>query len=136
MQISESEEIKLEQKIDHFNKVLETTDMDLQQARSEGLLTKNHISKLVTKLEKQAREKFEIEEKILDLLQDQITTDKAGEHRGKILRDAQEKRRKLEIAMSNTENQMSIMLLQLEKARGNVQRAKENVELLKVYNYS
>lgn len=136
MQISESEEIKLEQKIDHFNKVLETTDMDLQQARSEGLLTKNHISKLVTKLEKQAREKFEIEEKILDLLQDQITTDKAGEHRGKILRDAQEKRRKLEIAMSNTENQMSVMLLQLEKARGNVQRAKENVELLKVYNYS
>lgn len=106
--------------------------MDLQQSRSEGLLTKNHITKLVTRLEKQAREKFELEEKILDLLQDQITTDKAGEHRGKLLRNAQEKRRNLEIAMSNTENQLSIILLQLEKFRGNVQKAKENVERLKV----
>ena len=104
----------------------------MQQARSEGLLTKNHITKLVNKLEKQAREKFELEEKILDLLQDQITTDKAGEHRGKLLRDSQENRRKLEISMSNTENQLSIILLELERYRGNVQKARENVERLKV----
>lgn len=111
--------------------ILEKTEADLEQARSEGLLTKNHITKLVNKLEKFSRDKLEIEEKILDLLQDQITTDKVGQHRGKLLRDAQEERRMLEIAMANSENELSITILELEKWRGNVQRAKENVERMK-----
>lgn len=112
--------------------ILEKTEADLEQARSEGLLTKNHLTKLVNKLDKLAREKLEIEEKILDLLQDQITTDKAGQHRGKLLRDAQEERRLLEISMAQTENQLSIAILDLEKWRGNVQRAKDNVERMKL----
>lgn len=110
---------------------MEKTESDLEQARSEGLLTKNHLTKLINKLEKLSREKLEIEEKILDLLQDQITTDKAGQHRGKLLRDAQEERRNMEIAMANIENQLSLAVLDLEKWRGNVQRAKENVEQMK-----
>lgn len=57
---------------------MEKTEADVEQARSEGLLTKNHVTKLQNKLDKFAREKLEIEEKILDLLQDQITTDKAS----------------------------------------------------------
>lgn len=130
MQISEGENIKLDQKLDHFTSILEKTEVDIEQARSEGLLTKNHLTKLVNKLEKFAREKLETEEKILDLLQDQITTDKAGQHRGKLLRDAQEKRRNLEIAMAQIENKLSIAILDLEKWRGNVQRAKENVDRL------
>lgn len=112
--------------------ILEKTEADLQDARSEGLLTKNHLTKLINKLDKLAREKLEIEEKILDLLQDQVTTDKAGQHRGKLLRDAQEERRKVEIAISQTENQLSIAILELEKWRGNVQRTKENVEKMKI----
>lgn len=120
----------MDQKLDHFNTILDKTEDDIEQARSEGLLTKNHITKLIGKLEKQAREKLETEEKILDLLQDQITTDKVGEHRGKKLREAQENRRRLEIAMSKTENQLSIRLLDLEKWRGNVQRAKEFMDRL------
>lgn len=131
VQISEGENIKLDQKLDHFASILEKTEADLEQARSEGLLTKNHLTKLINKLDKLAREKLEIEEKILDLLQDQITTDKAGQHRGKLLRDAQEERRQLEISMAQTENQLSILILDLEKWRGNVQRSKENVEKLK-----
>lgn len=121
----------MDQKIDHFTSILEKTEADLEQARSEGLLTKNHLTKLINKLEKLSREKLEIEEKILDLLQDQITTDKVGQHRGKLLRDAQEERRLLEIAMANSENELSITILELEKWRGNVQRAKDNVERLK-----
>lgn len=96
------------------------------------MLTKNHLTKLVNKLEKLAREKLEIEDKILDLLQDQITTDKAGQHRGKLLRNLQEDRRQMEIAIAQTENQLSIMILDLEKWRGNVQRAKESVEKMKL----
>lgn len=110
---------------------MEKTEISLEEARSEGLLTKNHLTKLLNKLEKQGREKYEIEEKILELLQDQITTDKAGKHRGKLLREAQENRRRMEISMSQTENQLSITLLDLEKWRGLVQRAKENVERVK-----
>lgn len=131
VQISEGENIKLDQKLDHFALILEKTESDLDQARSEGLLTKNHLTKLINKLEKLSREKLEIEEKILDLLQDQITTDKAGQHRGKLLRDAQEERRNHEITMASIENQLSLTVLELEKWRGNVQRAKENVEQMK-----
>lgn len=122
----------MDQKLDHFSSILETTEADLEQARSEGLLIKNHLTKLVNKLEKLAREKLEIEEKILDLLQDQITTDKAGQHRGKLLRNFQEDRRQMEIAIAQTENQLSIMILDLEKWRGNAQRAKESVEKMKL----
>lgn len=111
--------------------ILEKTEADLEQARSEGLLTKNHLTKLVNKLEKLSREKLEIEEKILDLLQDQITSDKIGQHRGKLLRVEQEERRKLEIEIAQIENQLSLAILDLEKWRGNVQRAKENVERMK-----
>lgn len=131
MQITESEAIDLDQKIDRFTSILDKTEVDLEEARSEGLLTKNHVTKLINKLEKLARDKLEIEEKILDLLQDQITTDKAGQHRGKLLRNAQEERRNLEIAMAQMENQLSLTVLELEKWRGIVQRAKENVEQMK-----
>lgn len=111
--------------------IMEKTDADLEQARSEGLLTKNHITKITNKLEKLAREKLEIEGKILDLLQDQITTDKTGQHRGKLLRNEQEERRKVEILMAQYENQLSHAILELEKWRGVVQRSRENVEQTK-----
>jgi coiled-coil domain-containing protein 40 len=131
VQICEGENIKLDQELDRHASILDKTELDLEQARSEGLLTKNHLNKIINKLEKLSREKLDIEEKILDLLQDQITTDKFGQHRGKLLRDAQEERRMLEISMANSENDLSITILELEKWRGNVQRAKENVEKVK-----
>jgi chromosome segregation ATPase len=128
--LSEDENTKLDQKLEHFQSILEKTESDLEQARSEGLLTKNHLTKLTNKLEKLSRDKFESEEKILDLLQDQITTDKAGQHRGRLLREAQEERRRLEMQMSETENKMSVTILDLEKWRGLVQKSRENVARL------
>lgn len=126
--MAENENVKLDQRLEHFATILDKTDADIEQARSEGLLTKNHLTKLTNKLDKLAREKLDIEDKILDLLQEQITTDKAGQYRGRLLRDAQEKRRQLEILMSETENKVSITILDLEKWRGLVQKARENVE--------
>lgn len=130
MKLAEADNTKLDQRLDHFTSILEKTDADIELARSEGLLTKNHLTKLTNKLDKLTREKLETEEKILDLLQEQITTDKAGQYRGRLLRDAQEKRRQLEIQMSETENNVSMTILELEKWRGLVQKAKENVERL------
>lgn len=109
---------------------MDKTDADIEQARSEGLLTKNHLTKLTNKLDKLAREKLDTEDKILDLLQEQITTDKAGQYRSRLLRETQEKRRQLEIQMSETENRVSVTILDLEKWRGLVQKARENVERL------
>jgi coiled-coil domain-containing protein 40 len=131
VQVSESENIKLDQKLDHFALILDKTEVDLEQTRSEGLLTKNHITKLFNRLERLAREKFELEEKILDLLSEQITTDKAGQHRGRLLREAQDERRNIDIETAQTENKLSLIVLELEKWRGNVQRAKDDVELMK-----
>lgn len=128
--MAEGENAKLDQKLAHFQSILEKTEIDIEQARSEGLLTKNHLTKLTNKLEKLSRQKLETEEKILDLLQEQITTDKAGQHRSRLLREAQEKRRNLEIQLSETENKLSLTILDLEKWRGLVQKSKENVEKL------
>jgi chromosome segregation ATPase len=88
------------------------------------------LTKLTNKLDKLAKEKLDTEDKILDLLQEQITTDKAGQYRGRLLREAQEKRRQLEIQMSEIENKVSVTILDLEKWRGLVQKARENVERL------
>jgi chromosome segregation ATPase len=132
--MAEGENAKLDQKLEHFASILDKTEIDIEQARSEGLLTRNHINKLANRIEKLSREKFENEEKILDLLQDQITTDKAGQHRGRLLREAQEKRRSLEIQLSATELKLSETILDLEKWRGLVQKSKENLEMLQKEN--
>jgi len=132
--MADGENSKLDFKIAHFQSILEKTEADIEQARSEGLLTKNHLTKLINKLEKLSRQKLETEEKILDLLQDQITTDKAGQHRSRLLREAQEKRRHLEIQLSETENKLSETILDLEKWRGLVQKSKENVKKLQKHH--
>lgn len=126
--MSDDDNTKLDQRLEHFTLILEKTDADIEEARSEGLTTKNRLTKLTNKLDKLAREKLDTEDKILDLLQEQITTDKAGQYRSRLLREAQEKRRQLEIQMSDVENKVSITILDLEKWRGLVQKARETVE--------
>ncbi|XP_058452040.1 coiled-coil domain-containing protein 40 [Malaya genurostris] len=127
----QEEEDKLTRQLDHYALILEQTEADMLKAQQEGVLIENHLKSLRHTLNKQNQKKFELEEQILELLQDQITTDKAGESQGKALRDAQEKRRELEIGMSDTENQLSIVLLSLEKWRGIVERSKVEVQKVK-----
>ncbi|XP_001659280.2 coiled-coil domain-containing protein 40 [Aedes aegypti] len=127
----QEEEDKLSRELDHYALILEQTEADMLKAQQEGLLIENHLKSLRQTLNKQNHKKFELEEQILELLQDQITTDKAGEAQGKTLRETQEKRRELEISMSDTENQLSIVLLDLEKWRGVVERSKVEVQKMK-----
>lgn len=112
--------------------ILEQTEADMLKAQQEGLLIANHLKSLRQTLNQQNQKKFELEEQILELLQDQITTDKAGESQGKTLRETQEKRRELEIGMSDTEHKLSIALLDLEKWRGIVEKSKGEVSQIKV----
>ncbi|XP_055634823.1 coiled-coil domain-containing protein 40 [Toxorhynchites rutilus septentrionalis] len=127
----QEEDDKLTRELDHYALILEQTEADMLKAQQEGLLIENHLKSLRQTLNKQNQKKFELEEQILELLQDQITTDKAGESQGRTLRETQEKRRELEISMSDTENQLSIVLLELEKWRGIVERSKADVQNVK-----
>lgn len=121
---------KIMQEIDNFQILLDKTEEDFKQARTEGLVVENHLKRLRLQIERQSKQKFTLEEQILELLQDQISSDKASDYRAKLLRDTQEKRRQLEIGMSYTENQLAIVLLDLEKWKGIILRAKENVDRL------
>lgn len=123
---------KLTIKIENLDKILEQTERDLTAANQEGNYVQNQLKSLNTKLEKQGNNKMELEEKILELLQDQITTDKASEFRAKLLRQSQVKRRDLEINMSSTENQLSDVFLDLEKWKGVVNRLREETQNLEV----
>uniref|UniRef100_A0A182Q8X5 Coiled-coil domain-containing protein 40 n=1 Tax=Anopheles farauti TaxID=69004 RepID=A0A182Q8X5_9DIPT len=128
----QEDEDKLKRDLDHYALILEQTEADILKAQQEGLLIENHLKSLRQTLEKQNRKKFELEEQILELLQDQLSTDKAGESQGKLLRDTQEKRRELEITMSDTENQLSVVLLDLEKWRALVESSKEVLRKVKL----
>ncbi|XP_055542251.1 coiled-coil domain-containing protein 40 [Wyeomyia smithii] len=127
----QEESDKLTRDLDHYAMILEQTEADMLKAQQEGLLIENHLKSLRQTLNKQNQKKFDLEEQILELLQDQITTDKAGENQGKILREAQQKRRELEISMSDTENQLSVVLLSLEKWRGLVEKSRSEVQSIK-----
>ncbi|ETN65033.1 cohesin-subunit [Anopheles darlingi] len=127
----QEDEDKLKRDLDHYASILEQTEADILKAQQEGLLIENHLKSLRQTLEKQSRKKYELEEQILELLQDQLTTDKAGESQGKVLRETQEKRRGLEVSMSDTENQLSVVLLDLEKWRTIVEGSKDVLNRVK-----
>uniref|UniRef100_A0A182SBI8 Uncharacterized protein n=1 Tax=Anopheles maculatus TaxID=74869 RepID=A0A182SBI8_9DIPT len=128
----QEDEDKLKRDLDHYALILEQTEADILKAQQEGLLIENHLKSLRQTLEKQNRKKFELEDQILELLQDQLTTDKAGEAQGKLLADTTEKRRELEINMEDTENRLSVVLLDLEKWRSLVETSKDVLSKVKV----
>lgn len=122
---------EMEQVLDTFLKkmtIYEQTEVDLKKSELEGMIIENQFKSVKKKIELQAKQKLEFEEKILDLLQEQISSDKAGQFRAKTLRENQEKRRYLEIQISGTENDLSKILLDLEQVRGSVTRYKEMQE--------
>ncbi|GAB0089107.1 Coiled-coil domain-containing protein 40 [Sergentomyia squamirostris] len=109
---------RLYEKIVKKSSILDQTEADLKQSKVEGILLESQLKGVSGRINKQATRKIELEEKILELLQTQITTDKVGQYRTRDLREIQEKRRNAEIMLSNTENQLSVLLLELEKYRG------------------
>lgn len=108
--------------------VYEQTEADLKQASLEGVLLDNQLKAASHKIELQAKSKLKLEEQILNLLQEQISSDKAGQYRAAHLRENQDRRRSLEVQITTTENQLSVLLLDLERARGSVVRYQEMQE--------
>lgn len=118
--------------VSKMSALVEQTETDLSRANTEGQLIENNLRTLRKRLEKQSTQKIEIEEKILELLQDQITTDSASNIRGKLLREIQGQRRNAELNMYTTEYQLSKVLLELEKWKGQLSRSRENADRLNV----
>lgn len=61
-----------------------------------------------------SREKVQLEEKILLLLQDQITNDKAGLYLKKLVRQVKEKNRDMQITLTTVENTNAKTMMDIE----------------------
>lgn len=124
----ERETCEMEKILANYNTKLaihEQTEEDLKRSQREGVILENQLKTMKQKIEMQAKHKLVVEEQILDLLQEQISTDKAGQYRARILRENQEKRRNLEVQITATDNELSRILLDLEMVRGSIVRYQE-----------
>lgn len=113
---------------DSFNNkqlLYEQTETDLKVSQLEGVILENQLKATKHRIELQVKSKVALEEQILNLLQEQISSDKAGQYRARLLRELQEKRRNMEVEISTTENAFSALLLDLERVRGSVVRYQE-----------
>lgn len=129
----ESEELaKLQSQIDTMTKIIEQTEVDQQKATVEWHVHENQLKVLRRTIEKQMRTKQQREEQILEKLQDQVTTDQASAYRSKKLRELQEKRRHMELGMLTTEQQLSQVILDVERWKSQVAHSTDALRQLTV----
>lgn len=112
--------------------LLSEIDTTITKAKVENHILDGNLKNLFRANEKVVNDKFIQENAILELLQDQITTDQASKVRGQKIYELQSKRRELEIMMCTNEAQLSEILFELEKIKGIVTRCKTHAEELKV----
>lgn len=119
-------------KIEKLSAIVEQTESDLSKATTENYIVEGQLKSLRKEAERKSLQKTQMEEQLLELLQDQITTDQARQNRTQQFRELQNKRRKMEMLMLSTEQQLSETLFELEKMKGVVTRSKYHAEDLKV----
>lgn len=115
-----------------MTKIIEQTEVDQQKATVEWHVHENQLKVLRRTIEKQMRTKQQREEQILEKLQDQVTTDQASAYRSKKLRELQEKRRHMELGMLTTEQQLSQVILDVERWKSQVAHSTDALRQLTV----
>ena len=120
----------LEKKLLEIPLLLDQTEKDLKEAKKEGTQLETEIRRLQWKVDKQNSRKFEVEENILKLAQDQLITDKASEYRLKLLNTAQEQRRGMALTLAQAQNQLATTLLDMERLKANNFRMNEDNDKL------
>lgn len=115
----------LNQKMDKFSMFISETEKSLHQATVENHILESNLKSLLREHERQINNKIKQENRILELLQDQVTTDQASKKRGRHILDLQNKRRDMELMMNNTEAQLSEILFEMEKLKGISVRSKD-----------
>lgn len=119
---------KHDSKLEKTAQLVAQAEEDINASKAEGNALEVQMRSVRLQLDKLNRKKVDVEEKILQLAQEQITTDKASEHRMKMLRDVQGQRRSMEVAITQAENNLSNAMLELERMRGVVGKLKEDSE--------
>lgn len=108
----------LNEKLDKFTLLIETTEKSFHQASVENHLLNSNLKALLREHEREINKKINYENQILELLQEQVATDQASKKRGRNIRDLQSKRRDMELMMNNTEAQLSEILFEMEILKG------------------
>lgn len=120
----------LENKLTEIPILLEQTEKDLKEATREGTALDAEIRRIQLKLDKQYNKKYQTEENILKLAQEQLITDKASEYRLKLLNNSQEQRRGMELTLAQAQNQLADTLLGMERYKSNNFRMSQENETL------
>ncbi|EDV98885.1 coiled-coil domain-containing protein 40 [Drosophila grimshawi] len=121
----------LKLKLDEFPDFLARTETDLSEATREGTKIQSEVRRLDHTLDKNHQKKFQIEEAILKLAQEQLITDKASAYRLKLLNKAQEQRRVVDLSLSKVQSQLAMAMLDVEKLRSvlfNARKENDNVQ--------
>lgn len=98
--------------------MIEATDAAIAKATTEGHVLETELKSKLRDHERQTKRKMELEEKVLEALQDNISSDQASRARARNVRELQNKRRERELIMFSTEEQLSKLMYELEKLKG------------------
>lgn len=109
---------ELRRKMDETSSLIEATDAAIAKANTENHVLETELKATLRDHERQTKVKTELEEKILEVLQDHISSDQAGRARARNVRELQNKRREREQIMFSTEEQLSKLMYELEKLKG------------------
>ncbi|XP_054742885.1 coiled-coil domain-containing protein 40 isoform X2 [Anastrepha obliqua] len=123
--------LSLQTKLEELPLWLEQNEKDLTEANREGNNLGTELRRLQWKIDKLNAKKYEMEENMLKLAQEDLITDKASQYRLKLLREAQETRRRTELNLAIVQNQLSDILLEVEHYRGILIRMNQEQEELR-----
>lgn len=112
----EHEEIR--KKIEETSSLIEATDAAMAKTTTESHVLGTELKAKLRDHERQTKRKMELEEKVLEALQDNISSDQASRARARNVRELQNKRRERELIMFSTEEQLSKLMYELEKLKG------------------
>lgn len=112
--------------------LIEATDAAIAKATTENHVLGTELKATLRDHERQTKLKIELEEKILEVLQDHISSDQASQARARNVRELQNKRRERELIMSSTEEQLSKLMYELEKLKGIVAGNRARIDELAV----
>lgn len=125
----------LEKSLVEIPDILAKTEEEMRLARNEGLAIERDLRRLQTTIDQWNNKKYICEDALLKLAQDQLINDKASSYRIKLIRNAQETRRALELTLSQSQNQLANVLLQIEHYKSRIGKfSEENRDLQTHYN--
>lgn len=128
------EQTQLIDKLEKFASLLDENESSLHKSTVENHILDGNLKSLRREYESQTEIKIKHENRTLEMLQAQVTTDHASKIRGRHIHELRDKRRDLELIMNNTEAKLSEILFELEKLKGVLIHSKSHADELKVYN--